>query len=66
MTEMLMPPSISLSPDAKSVFLRPGFSMKYMLPLLSFELSDVFDDLNGPIHFIDPIEPYDGWLCHVN
>ena len=62
MSETSLPPSIILAPDPKSVFTQPEFGTKYVFPLLSFELSDVFDDLSGPLHFIDPIEPYDGYI----
>lgn len=62
MASISLPQSLTLAPLHESVFKRPVFSAKYMFPLLSFELSDVFEDLSGPIHFIDPIEPYDGCI----
>ena len=57
-----LPKSLKMAPSADKVFIRPDYHSRYVLPLLSLELSDVFDDLSGPIHFIDPIEPYDGCI----
>ena len=51
-----------MAPSADAVFTRPDYHARYLLPLMSLELSDVFDDLSGPIHFINPIEPYDGCI----
>lgn len=62
MPETDLPQSLKLAPALEQVFKRPDYHAQYLLPLLTFELSDVFDDLNGPIHFIDPIEPYDGCI----
>ena len=54
--------SLKLAPAVEDIFARPDYHRAYLLPLLSLDLADVFDDLSGPIHFIDPIEPYDGCL----
>jgi len=51
-----------MAPSADQVFIRPDYHARYLLPLMSLELSNVFADLSGPIHFINPIEPYDGCI----
>lgn len=33
---------------------------KYLLPLLTVDLSSINADWDGPIHFVEPIEPYSG------
>ena len=54
--------SLKIGPDPARVFSEPDRWSPYMLPLVSFDLSEVFDDLSGTLHFIDPIEPYGGFL----
>lgn len=57
-----LPKSLHMAPAPKRVFTRPGYHSKYFLPLATIETSEIFDDLSGPVHFIDPIEPYDGCI----
>lgn len=62
MTENSLPKSLQMAQAPKHVFKRPDYHANYFLPLLTLELSEIFDDLSGPVHFIDPIEPYDGCI----
>ncbi len=62
MPNTVLPNAFRLAPPPEQVFIRPDFHTQYFHPLLSLELSDIFNDLEGPIHFIDPIEPYDGYI----
>lgn len=62
MSENALPKSLRLAPSPERVFKRPDYHAKYFLPLLTLELSEIFDDLSGSLHFIDPIEPYDGCI----
>lgn len=62
MSENTLPKSLILAPPNEQVFTRPDYSAQYFMPLLSLNLSDVFDDLSGPIHFVDAVEPYDGCI----
>jgi hypothetical protein len=48
-------------PDAHDVFSADVEThAQYLLPLASADLSHIAPNLNGTIHFIQPIEPYDG------
>ena len=50
-------------PDARDVFAsRVQEHAEYLLPLASVELSHLAHQWNGRIHFVAPIEPYDGVL----
>ncbi|MEP3889456.1 MAG: hypothetical protein ABJN69_03255 [Hellea sp.] len=62
MPKVNLPKSLKLVPRPEKVFMRPDFHTQYFQTLLSFELSEVFDDLSGPIHIVEPIEPYDGCI----
>lgn len=62
MSESSQPKSLQMAPAPEAVFKRPDYHAKYFLPLMTIELSEVFNDMSGPLHFIDPIEPYDGCI----
>lgn len=55
--------SIQLAPEPNTVFKRPKLLSPYLLPIASFELSEVFEDLSGKLHFIDSVEPYEGYMA---
>ena len=53
--------SIRLFPEAEEVFLdNVDEHRKYLLPLATIDLSEIDSSWSGPLHFVQPIEPYDG------
>lgn len=52
--------SATLLPEAKSVFVDPEEAGRYLLPLATIDASHALPHLNGPLHFVMPIDPYDG------
>lgn len=51
---------ITLFPPAEDVFEDPERAGGYLLPLATVDGSTIDADLPGPLHFVVPIDPYDG------
>ena len=52
---------LNLFPNSKEIFLdEVEEHCKYLLPLATLDLSEINPSWNGSIHFVQPIEPYDG------
>jgi len=57
------PVSFDPFPDPASVFSTAlELHTRYLLPLAAVDLSSISSQLSGIVHFIQPIEPYDGVL----
>lgn len=57
--------SFKFAPDVAQIFWRKAFARRFFLPLFSIELSDVCDDLKGPLHVVDVIEPAVDYLGSI-
>lgn len=50
----------TLLPEIESVFVDPAEAGRYLLPVATIDASSVHAHLTGPLHFVTPIDPYDG------